>query len=194
MFVSSPYFISSPPETLPAAGAYTLFAMNDDRKAPETRRRMFTARARGLLAPGFVLLDRDGGELGQLRTRGLAGAELRGTTNAAVERVGRGYRMLAGGETLLTARLGPRPEGGMEISSRGRTYAARINTLRNTAVARAPDGTVVELGGNLTGRRYEATAEAEEALPVAVFLLYYLAAVRRRAYLSGRPAKAAKSP
>lgn len=161
--------------------------MSHAQRITGTDDRVFTARAAGPLAREFVLTDRDGRETGRLRVRGPAGAELRGEANADIRRAPGGYRMLAGDETLLVAQLGG-PKGGLEISHGGQTYDVRPSPLRNAAVARTPDGTAVELRGNLTGRRYEATSNAENAgdvVPVAVFLLHHLTSLRRRAYLAG---------
>jgi hypothetical protein len=147
----------------------------------------FTARSRGLLAPEFVLLDRDGEEFGWLKPDG-GGAELEiGGLRAKVERVprGTGYRMLSGEEELLAARAERRSPHLAEIRCAGQGYEARLSLLRNATVASTPQGAeVARLKGSFAGRSYEATfdPEAEGSLPVAILLLHHASALRRRAY------------
>ncbi len=155
----------------------------------------FAARAQGLLATEFVLSSRSGEEFGRLRVHGPEGAELEiGSTRAEIERTARSrYRMLTGGAQTLVAE----PAGGnaLEIRCENRVYEARLNLLRNTAVARSPRGQeAARIVGGLTNRSYEADFDAavEGSLPVAVFLLYHAAALRRRAFLAG--AKGGEEP
>jgi hypothetical protein len=151
----------------------------------------FTARARGLLTPEFVLLNLIGEELGRLRLCGASGAEFRsGDLVTALEASGSGYRMVADGEELLVAT----PKGWfvteLEVSSGGQSYEARIDLLRNLAVASYRKGgeTAVRLSGGLLGRRYKALLATGDrcAFPIAVFLLWHVAANRRHAYRKGR--------
>ena len=150
----------------------------------------FTARARGLLKPEFILLDPNGRELGRLQLRGASGAELRlGDRVAAFEMSGRGYRMVADGEEVLVAIPKGRSGGELEVSCVGQSYEARADLPRNLAVAsyRESGENAVRLSGSLLGRDYEALLATGDrcAFPVAVFLLWYVAANRRRAYLKG---------
>ena len=153
----------------------------------------FTARARGLLTTQFTLLDTGGREFGRLRLRGLSVAEfMSGDYAAILEKSGGSYRMVADGEEVLVAGPKERTIDELEISCGGRTYEARISFLRNLAVARhAYDGErTARLSGGLAGRSYEATfADDGGALPVAVFLLWHVAANRRRAYRMWSPAR-----
>jgi hypothetical protein len=154
----------------------------------------FTARSRGLLASEFALLGPDGREFGRLRLRGFSAAEFESRDHsAALEASGVGYRMIASyptGEEILTAAQRERATGEIQLSCSGRAYGARVSLFRNLAVASYPDGErAVRLSGGLIGRSYGATFVAEDgcALPAAVFLLWYLAANRRRAYRLGFP-------
>jgi hypothetical protein len=147
----------------------------------------FAARSRGLLAAEFVLSGRSGEEFGRLQVHGPAGAELEaGSTRAKIERTGRSrYRMLTGGAETLVAE--PGASGTLEVRCGNRTYEARSNLLRNTAVARSSgDEEAARISGGLTNRSYEAVFDAEDegSLPVAVFLLYYTIALRRRVFLA----------
>jgi hypothetical protein len=165
----------------------------DPKLAPwmELRERLagyFAARARGILALEYVLSSRSGEEFGRLRVHGLEGAELEfGDTRAEIERTAPSrYRMLTGGAQTLVAE----PAGGkaLEVRCENRVYEARINLLRNTAVARSSGGReAARIVGGLTNRSYETDFDAadEGSLPVAVFLLYHAAALRRRAFLAG---------
>src|SRR5215210_4548425 len=77
----------------------------------------FTARARGLLKPEFILLDPNGREFGWLQLRGASGAELRlGDRVVAFETSGRSYRMVADGEEVLVAAPKRRTGGKFEVS------------------------------------------------------------------------------
>ena len=75
------------------------------RKLGETLAGRFAASAQGLLASEFVLLDREGTEIGRLGLHGTVGAELRaGDVEARIERVGRSsYSMLSSGTEILTS-------------------------------------------------------------------------------------------
>jgi len=151
----------------------------------------FTARSRGLLAPEFVLLDRDGEEFGWLKPDGPGDAELEiGGLRARIER-GRksGYRMHAGDAEVLTARIERRSPHLSKVECAGGVYEARLSLLRNATVARTPDGApsgaeAARLKGGFAGRSYEATfdPEIEGSLPVAILLLHHASALRRRAY------------
>ena len=144
----------------------------------------FTARARGLLASEFVLLDPDGQEFGRLR--GVSGAEFRsGDYSASLEASGRRYRVAIEGQEVLVASPKRRSIDELEISCGGRTYEAQIRLFRNVAVASYPGGErVAHLSGGPMGRSYEILFAAEDgcALPIAIFLLWHVAANRRRAY------------
>ena len=149
----------------------------------------FTARARGLFAPEFVLLDSGGEEFGRLRLGGVPGAEFRaGDLVAMFEASGKRYRMVVDGREVLAAGPKERSTDELEISCEGRTYEAQISLFRNLAVASQAGGErVVRLSGGLTGRSYEALLADEDgcALPVAVFLLWRVVTDRRRAYRVG---------
>jgi hypothetical protein len=149
----------------------------------------FAARARGLLASEFILLNQGGEEFGRLRIDGPEGGELEaGDLRAVIERVPRsGHKMLTGGAQTLVAQ----PVGSsdtLEIRCGDRRYEARLSLLRNTAVARVPDGgEAARVTGGLTNRSYEAVFDTEDdgSLPAAVFLLYHTVALRRRVYRAG---------
>lgn len=150
----------------------------------------FTACARGLFAPEFVLLSSIGEELGRLRLRGASGAEFwSGDLVTALEASGSVYRMVADGEELLVAVPKGRFIAELKVSCSGQSYEARIDLLRNLAVAsyRSSGETAVRLSGGLLGRRYKALlATGDEcAFPIAVFLLWHVAAHRRHAYRKG---------
>lgn len=152
----------------------------------------FTAYARGLLIPEFHLLGPDGQEFGRLRLRGPQAAEFRsGDYSAALESSEGLYRMVASsGDTVVAATTGGHPNGDLKISCGGGTYGARINLLRNLAIASYPEGgRAVRLSGGLTGRSYEAVSSTEDGctLPIGVLLLWYVAANRRHAYRMGSP-------
>ena len=149
----------------------------------------FSARARGFLASEFILLNQGGEEFGRLRIHGPIGAELEAENlRAAIEREPHGrHRMLSGDEETLVAE----PLGAadiLEVRCGGRRYECHLSLLRNTAVARSFGGEeAARVTGGLTNRAYEAVFDAEDegSLPVAVFLLYYTVALRRRAYRTG---------
>ena len=144
----------------------------------------FAARARGLLGSDFTLLDHEGRRVGRLRVRGPEGADFEaGGLEAGIERTApRRYALSAGGARVLSAEIGASPEAA-EIESAGRLYEARLSLLRNTAEA----GRAARVTGGLTNRRYEVAFDPEDdgSLPVTVFLLYRLVALRRGAYLTG---------
>ena len=141
----------------------------------------FAAHARGLFGSDFVLLDRGGRMVGHLRVRGPEGAQFEaGGYEVGIERTApRRYALLAGGAQVLSAEIGASPEAA-QIRSAGRLYEARLSLLRNTAEA----GRAARVTGGLTNRRYEVAfdPEDEDALSVALFLLYRLVALRRGAY------------
>ena len=149
----------------------------------------FAARARGLLAPGIALARRDGEGFGRLRVYGPEGAEIEaGEVRATIEGAGPSrHRMLAGcAEILVSETAGS--ANALEVRCGGRVYVVRLGLLRNVAVARSSDGVEsARIAGGLTNRSYEASFDAgdEGSLPVAVFLLYRLVALRRRAFLTG---------
>jgi hypothetical protein len=153
----------------------------------ETLAGYLTARARGLLASEFVLLDTEGARIGKLEINGSDGADLRaGDVEARIERVGRsGYAMLSSGEEILASTEDPTSPG---ITSHNRPYETSLSLLRNRAEAGpAGNATTVRINGGLTNRNYEATFESgdESSLPVALFLLYRLVSLRRKAYVTG---------
>jgi hypothetical protein len=157
------------------------------RKLGETLAGHFTARTRRLLASEFVLLDRDGAEIGRLEIHGTAGAELKaGDAEARIERVVRsGYRMHSHDNEFLTS---TGDATSPEITYLNHPYKARLSLLRNTAEAGpAEHNATIRIKGGLTNRNYEASFELgdENSLPVALFLLYRLVALRREAYRAG---------
>jgi hypothetical protein len=148
------------------------------------------ARAQGLFASEFVLSDRSGEEFGRLQANGPEDAELKwGSTRAKIERTAPShYRMLTGAAETLVADPVRNTSGALKLRCADRTYDARVELLRNTAVARSSEGgEVARIAGGLTNRSYEAVFDLgdEGSLPVAVFLLYHTAALRRRAFLAG---------
>jgi hypothetical protein len=153
----------------------------------------FTARARGLLAPEFDLLSPNGQKFGRLQLRGLSAAAFRsGDYSAAFETSGKRYQMVVDGKEMLVATPKGRSINELQIFCGNQTYEARVNLLRNLAVASHPSGeSAVRLSGGVTGRSYEAlfAAEDECALPIAVFLLWHVVTNRRRAYRMGSPRK-----
>jgi hypothetical protein len=155
----------------------------------ETVQGSFTARARGFFASDFALLDPGGREVGRLRVHGPEGAQLEaGNLAVGIERTAsRRYAMLAGAAQILSAETAGSPVA-MRIRYAERTYEANLSLLRSTAEALSPAGdSAARVTGGLTNRRYEVTfdAEDERSLPVAVFLLYRLVALRRGAYRTG---------
>ncbi|MGI8910455.1 MAG: hypothetical protein ACR2JR_07870 [Rubrobacteraceae bacterium] len=149
----------------------------------------FTARTSGLLAPEISLSGSEG-EFARMRLRGLAGADVvAGPPNSTIERIGDArYRMLTGGMTTLVAKPAGSSADSLEIKAGERAYETRASFLRNTAEARSHRGEeIVRLEGNLTGRSYKVVfdPETDDALAVAVFLLYHTAAHRNRAFRVG---------
>jgi len=156
------------------------------RELGETLAGSFAARARGLLASDFALVDRRGREVGRLRVHGPEGAQLEaGNLSASIERTGpRRYAMLVGGVRILSAETAGSPDA-MLVRRGEHEYEAGVALLRNTAEAHLPTGErSASVRGGLTNRRYKITFDAG-ALPVAVFLLYRLVALRRGAYRAG---------
>lgn len=149
----------------------------------------FAARAQGLLASEFALSSRSGEEFGRLLVHGPEGAELEaGSTRIKIERTSRSrYRMLTDGAQTLVANPARSTSGALEVRCAEHTYDARLNVLRNTAVARSSGGReAARIAGGLTNRSYEAVFDLgdEGSLPVAVFLLYHTVALRRRVFLA----------
>jgi len=156
------------------------------RRLGETLEGSFAARARGLLAPGFAILGKEGEEIGRLEIHGVEGAELgAGNLEARIERSApSGYTMLTDGAKILAAE----PLGAWsapEIECVDSLYRGRLSLLRNKAEA-GPAGkrATVRITGGLTHRKYEAVFDAgdEGSLPIALFLLYLTVALRRKAY------------
>jgi hypothetical protein len=156
------------------------------RRLGETLEGSFAARARGLLAPEFAILGKEGEEIGRLEIHGVEGAELgAGNLEARIERsASSGYTMLTDGAEILAAE----PLGAWsapEIVCLDSLYRGRLSLLRNKAEA-GPAGkrATVRITGGLTHRKYEAVFDAgdEGSLPVALFLLYLTVALRRKAY------------
>jgi hypothetical protein len=75
------------------------------RRLGETLEGSFAARARGLLAPEFAILGKEGEEIGRLEIHGVEGAELgAGNLEARIERSApSGYTMLTDGAEILAA-------------------------------------------------------------------------------------------
>ncbi len=147
----------------------------------------FTAHARGLLTAKFALLDSEGKKFGQLQLRGLSIAEFESGNHATtLTRTKESYRMVADGEEVLTAVPKGRSLDELEISRGGRTYEARVSFFRNLAVVSygRGGGRVARVSGGLAGRSYQILFTPDDgcALPAAVFLLWHIAANRRRAY------------
>jgi hypothetical protein len=153
----------------------------------------FTARARGLLATEFTLLDPEGKEFGRLRLVGSSGAELRsGNHIATFEASEERYRMVAGNNEVLTAAPKGLSIDKLEVYCDNQTYEAQVSFFRNLAVAsHVGDARKVRVSGDLTGRNYETLFAAEDrcALPVAVFLLWHVATNRRGAFRAGSLAR-----
>ncbi len=160
------------------------------RRLGETLEGSFAARARGLLAPDFAILGREGEKIGRLEIHGAEGAELEaGYLQARIERSAlSGYTMLTDGAEILTAE-GLGAWSAPEIKCLDRLYQGRLSLLRNTAEAGpAGERVTVRISGGLTNRNYEAVFDAgdEGSLPVAFFLLYLIVTLRRGAYLTGK--------
>lgn len=151
-----------------------------------------TFTARGLLTTKFVLLDSAGKKFGRLQLRGPLIAEF-GDHAVSLARTEGSYRMIAYGEEVLTATPEGKSIDELEISCGGQTYEARVSFFRNLAVASYGRGgeKAVRVSGGLVGRSYQVVfaPNARCTLPVAVFLLWHVAANRRRAYLMGSPGR-----
>ena len=168
--------------------------MSSMQRAPEPWRHLgealaghLTARARGLLASEFVLLNREGAQIGKLDIHGPAGAHLRaGDVEARIERLGRhGYTMLSSGEEIMSSTGDPTSPG---VTSRNHPYTTSLSLLRNKAEAGPADHTTtVLINGGLTNRNYEISfkPDDENSLPTALFLLYHLVSQRSKAYRAG---------
>ena len=152
----------------------------------------FTARARALLTTKFALLNSEGKSFGRLQLRGLSIAEFESEGCVAVLTQAEGsYQMIAEGEEVLNAVPKGQSVDELEISCGGRTYEARVSFFRNVAVASygRGGGRAAHVSGGLVGRSYQVIFAPEDgcALPAAIFLLWHVAANRRRAYRMGRP-------
>jgi hypothetical protein len=103
--------------------------------------------------------------------------------------------MVADGEEVLVATSKGRSASELEISCGGQSYEAQADLLRDLAVASYLESgeRAVRLSGGLLGRGYEALLATGDggALLVAIFLLWYVAANRRRAYRKGALARRA---
>ncbi|MDF2701515.1 MAG: hypothetical protein K0S10_459 [Rubrobacteraceae bacterium] len=148
----------------------------------------FAAGARGITGSELVLSSRDGEEFGRLRVDGPEGARFEaGDVRATVERLASSrYRMLAGGAEVLAETAGS--ADAPEVRCGDHLYEARLGLVRNAAVAHSPVGSeAARVAGGLTNRSYEVFFDAgdEGSLPLAVFLLYRIVALRRRAFLTG---------
>lgn len=154
----------------------------------------FTARRRGLrrvFTGQLTLFSGDGLEFGRLEPGGLRGARLEaGGLGAEIRRsrdTGNGYNMSGGGAGLLRADVGP-GDASPALYGAGEAYDTRVNLLRNSATVRLGGREVVRVEGGFTGLYYRVVLPAGEeplALPVALFLLYYVPALRNRAYRAG---------
>lgn len=146
----------------------------------------FAARARGLLASDLALSSRAGEEFGRLLIEGGARLEA-GDLRAIIERgASPRHRMLAGDAEVLAEVSGSAEAS--EVTCGGRLYEVRLGVLRNTAFARSPEGSeAARVAGGLTNRSYEVSFDTgdEGSLPLSVFLLYRIVALRRRAFVTG---------
>ena len=158
------------------------------RRLGETLTGYLAARALGLLASDFVLLDREGVEFGHLEIRGPGGAEFGANgLEARIERIApASYRMLSSDNEILTSTgVTTTPE----IRCLGTPYQTSLSLFRNTVDAwPANREAKVRIKGGLTNRNYEAYFETGEAspLPVALFFLFRLVTLRRNAYRTGQ--------
>jgi hypothetical protein len=85
-----------------------------------------------------------------------------GSTRAEIKRTAR-YRMLTGGVQTLVADP-VRGTSALEVRFGSRTYVARLDLMRNTAVALSPSKKeAAHINGGLTNRSYEADFDAEDA-------------------------------
>lgn len=144
----------------------------------------FSVRVAGVVRPQLVLANRDGEEFGRLTVHGLEGASLEaGGLEAGIQRSGKTrYRMLSDGEEILSAETDPAENP--SVTCKGESYEIRMRLLRPFAEASSPRGGTARVEGRLLRRGYEVTLDAGDgcALPVALFLVYYLFVVRSRAY------------
>lgn len=152
----------------------------------------FIARADDLLANKFSISGGDS-TFGCLLLRGLHGAEFTaGTLESTIERTkGGGYTMFYESSQILASYQPASSLDTLELTCGGDIYLARISFLRNQAIACSStrDRASALLEGNMTGRRYEVTMDADDdSLPVAILLLYHTATFRRRLFLAGKPA------
>ena len=158
----------------------------------------FTAHrrgVRGLITGELTLSYGDGRKLGWLKPDGLEGARLEvGGLAADIQcspDAGRSYKMSSAATELLgtTNLLGDRPNSALpELSGAGETYGMRVNLLRNSAAVWLGGREVTSLEGNFVGLHYKVTlpdGETPLVLPAALFLLYYVPALRSRAYRAG---------
>jgi hypothetical protein len=145
--------------------------------------------ARGLLATEFSPLSPEGEETGRLRLPRASEAESRsGGYVATFEASGKRYRMVVNGEEALVAGTKGRSLTSSRSPAADKPTRHEIGFFHTLALASYPSGErAVRLSGGLMGRSYKAFFAAEDscALPVAIFLLWHLAANRRRAYRTG---------
>jgi hypothetical protein len=156
----------------------------------ETLAGRFTARARGLFASDFVLLDTEGKEIGRLEINGTRSAKLSaGDIEARIERSGRsGYKMLSQNAEVLTVILTSTGDAtSPRITYQNHPYETTLSLLRNKAEAGPPGHTTIRIDGGLTNRSYTAIFDPHDrgSPPVALFLLYHLVSLRREAYRTG---------
>ena len=126
------------------------------------------------------------------------GAQLEaGAVRASIERAAPSrYRMLANDAEVLVAETAGAADAA-EVRCGDRLYQVRPGLLRNVAVARSPGGAeAARVAGGPANQSYKASFDAgdEGALPVVVFVLYRLAALRRRAFLADAEGGEAWSP
>ncbi len=157
------------------------------------------ANARGIVAPELALSTKDGTPFGRLRVYGLASAEFEAADlHAAIEpdTTGGRLRMISGGAEVLMSESAGAANSAL-VRCGGSTYEARLRIVRNTAVARRPgDGEAVRVEGGLANRGFEIVFDAADAgsLPVAVFVLCRLVALRGRAFVTGSGGRATRRP
>ena len=168
--------------------------MSPRQKAPDSWRKLgealaghLTARARGFLASEFILLDSENREIGRLKIHGPAGAVLEiGNVDARIEHSAPArYTMLSSGAEILTSTGSATSPVIMSLDD---PYVTSLSLLRNTAEAGPSEHNVkIRIRGGLTNRNYAVLFEPgdEGSLPVALFLLYRLVALRREAYRTG---------
>lgn len=146
----------------------------------------FTARARGLVAPGLDLLTPANEAFGQLLTDASGGTRLRaGDLEVEIQQASdQRYAMTTGDTEVLTAEPVGSPTH-LKLRSGDRLYEARISLLRNRATAiSSTNNETARLSGGLTNRRYRATFDPQDpaSLPIAVFLLHHTVTLRSKAY------------